>query len=123
MPYLVFAYTDDALGSMYKGSLFVCCRGVVVASPAGWYPIPALTAWGCPSASNAARVWARTAASSAEKCAALQQLEGLDISRRSDAYLPATENGQATVPTGYAENMLSITSWYDRFRRSTNPAA
>ena len=46
MPYLVFAYTDDALGSMYKGSLFVCCRGVVVASPAGWYPIPALTAWG-----------------------------------------------------------------------------
>lgn len=36
-----------SLGLVYEGVAFLCCRGVVVAAPVGWYPTPVPVAWGC----------------------------------------------------------------------------
>lgn len=47
-----------SLGLVYEGVAFLCCRGVVVAAPVGWYPTPVPVAWGVERVVRGARLGA-----------------------------------------------------------------
>ena len=47
-----------SLGLVYEVVAFLCCRGVVVAAPVGWYPTPVPVAWGVERVVRGARLGA-----------------------------------------------------------------